>query len=186
MSHNNKGFTVIEVLCAMAVLTIGILALQMMQVKSIDENADAAGISSKSMMAASYIENIMRLKYDAVDLDDVDGDGDAKSHDVNLDGIDDSDPTNANIAKYDFGLHHYQCCQDNNDAQGIPVPGCVDKADHCGAYDQYDVYWNIAVDYPVKNTKTINIIVVNQKDKSSQTIRPVNRAEYIYVKDDMI
>jgi len=187
MIMRDKGFTLIEVLIAMAILTIGILSLQMMQVRSIDENSDAGGISAKSMMAASFIEDIMRLKY----LDDslLDSDGDGTSQDNNLDGLDDQDDgnINSNQVNEDFGLKDWQCCPDGMDRPGgNPVPGCIRKADHCDTYDQYDVYWNIAVNHPVQNTKTINIIVVDQKDKKTAGLRAINRAEYTYIKDDII
>ena len=186
MRSGEKGFTLIEVLIAMVVLTIGILTLQLMQIRSIDENSDAGGISAKSMMAASFIEDIMRLPYSDPLLSDLDGDG--TNQDINRDGIDDQDDGDVNTtnSNEEFGLRHWQCCPGGVDPRGNAVAGCVNIADQCAFYDQYDVYWNIAVDYPVENTKTINIIVVNQKDKNAQTVRAFNRAEYRYIKDDVI
>jgi len=193
MIMRDKGFTLIEVLIAMVVLSIGILSLQMMQVKSIDENSDAGGISAKSMMAASVIEDIMRRPYDDPLLRDCDPtdptfDCDGTNQDNNFDGLDDQDDgdINKNNVNEDFGLKDWQCCRNGMDPRGNVVAGCIRKADQCAFYDEYDVYWNIAVDYPVENTKTINIIVVNQKDKNAQTVRAFNRAEYTYIKDDII
>ncbi len=186
MKTQEKGFTLVEVLIAMVIFTIGILALQMMQVKSIDENSNAGGISAKSMMAASFIEDIMRLDYSDPLLTDSDGDG--TNQDSNGDGIDDQDDGNINTTNpnEEFGLRQWQCCPGGVDPRGNPVAGCINVADQCAFYDDYDVYWNIAVDHPVENTKTINIIVINSKDKAAQTARPVHRAEYSYIKDDVI
>lgn len=186
MKNRENGFTLIEVLIAMVVFTLGILTLQLMQVKSIDENGAAGGISAKSMMAASFIENIMRLDYSDPLLIDTDLDG--TNQDNNFDGIDDQDDGDINTTNpnENFGLAHWQCCPGNVDPRGNPVPGCVNVADQCAWYDQYDIYWNIADNYPVENTKTINIIVVNGKDKATGTVRALNRAEYSYVKDDVI
>ncbi len=183
MNTNERGFTLIEVMIAISVLTVGILALQMMQTLSIDENSTAGGITVKSMLAASKIEQILDIGYNDVLLVDTDGDG--TGQDANADGIDDDDNTDLsdNLAGEEFGLRDRQCCSGGLDPGGSVVAGCVRFADQCDTHEEYDIYWNIAVDHPVVNTKTITIIVVNTADQAGQG---VHRAEYTYIKDDVI
>jgi len=86
---NQSGFTLIEVLTAVAVLTIGILAMQAMQGMSISENTKSGAVTSKSMLAAGQLEIIMAMDYNDPNLTDFDFDG--TNQDGNLDGIDDND-----------------------------------------------------------------------------------------------
>ncbi len=188
---NYNGFTLIEVMIALMVVALALLAVQMMQFRSVGDNATSGGISAKSMLASARIENIMNLPYKDSALTDDDGDG--TGQDLNFDGIDDQDDGNVNTvtATEQFGLRHSECCAGGVDPRGVAVPGCVQVADHCApnVNGDYDIYWNVAIDVPVKNNKTINIIVVNTKDKQTRlTTRPemLNRAEYKYVKDDTI
>ena len=185
----DQGFTLIEAVIAMAVLTVGVLALQMMQARSIDENSLADGITIKAMIAASVIERIMSLPYDDPLLGDTDGDG--SNQDSDFDGVDDDTDGDVNTTHRDeeFGLHHRQCCPGNVDPRGNVVAACAadpdaEVADQCDFFDGYDVYWNVAVEHPLYNTRTVNVIVVDQADKSAQTARPVHRAEYRYIKFD--
>lgn len=191
-NQNQNGFTLIEVLIAVAVLTIGVLAMQAMQGMSVGDNAKSGAITAKSMLAAGQIEQIMALDYDNNLLDDDDGDG--TNQDLNLDGRDDDDDGNVTITNPDeeFGLRHWQCCLDGGgnqvDAHGNPVPGCVNVADGCASIpnEEYEIYWNVAVDYPIDNTKTINIIVIDSNDRADTNREMLNRAEYRYIKDDVI
>ena len=48
MRSNNKGFTLTEVMIAIVVLSVGILAMQAMQGRSIDDNTLSSNISRKS------------------------------------------------------------------------------------------------------------------------------------------
>lgn len=186
---NNSGFTLVEVMIALMVIGAGLLAVQMMQFRSVDDNATSGGISVKSMEASARIERIMNLPYNDSALSDIDGDG--TNQDLNFDGIDDQDDGNVNtvLINEQFGLRHSQCCVGGVDPRGVAVPGCTQVADQCDFNEDYEIYWNIAVDVPVKNNKTINIIVVNAKDKLTRlATRPemLNRAEYKYIKDDTI
>ncbi len=193
MNRNENGFTLIEVTIAIMVLTIGVLSVQMMQVKSIDENSVAGGLSTKSMLAAAVIEDILALQYNDPLLEDTDGDG--THQDANWDGIDDDDDNNFSLTRdnEEFGLRNSECCSDGNDPRGNAIAGCVAFADQCTFYNDYNIYWNIAINQPVENTKTIKIIVVNSRDQSAQVAIAagqrwvaIHRAEYTYIKDDLI
>ena len=187
---NSNGFTLIEVMIAMMVVAIGLLAVQMMQIRSVGENANSGWITAKSMLAAAQIERIMNLPYSDPEL--LDGaDNDGTNQDLDSNGIDDQDDGDVNTTGINeqFGLHHSQCCPGGKDPRGNPVAGCNQVADHCAFIDDYYIYWNIAIDVPVEHTKTVNIIVINQKDRLTQVAnRPemLHRAEYKYIKDDTI
>ena len=131
---NNKGFTLIETLVALMVFTIGILALNRMQLVSIRGNSNASGITSSANWAAGQVEQLLRLDYADAILDDDDGDG------TNQDGDDDGVDDGGN----DFGL---------NDI-GAAADGTASSPDN-----NYTIYWNVAVDEPMPNLKTIRVIV---------------------------
>lgn len=79
---NNKGFTLLEVIFAVSILTIGILAVAAMQTSSIRGNAFAWGTSEATTIAMGQIESLMDLSYDDADLEDLGG----VSHDPVYDG----------------------------------------------------------------------------------------------------
>lgn len=139
-TEREEGFTLIEVLVAMAILAIGIFTMYTMQTKSILFNSKADRITTSANWASNYIEQLLSQPYDVSTnklLHDTDGDGDGGSYDSDEDGVDD----NGN----NFGLDdatvktadHYETSPDGN----------------------YTIFWNIADDEPVPNCKTIQVIV---------------------------
>lgn len=160
-----EGFTLIEVMCAIVVLTVGILSLYSMHVATINTNATASRITGAANWASDRIEILLSRPYSCTpvranchDLDDVNGDG--TNQDTNNDGTDDSgaDPT--------FGL-------DN----ATPA-----TADHIAASPdgRFTILWNVAVDTPVPNTKTIRVLVTTQERGVTRTV-PLT-----YIKSDTI
>jgi len=142
--RDNGGFTLIEVIMAILILTVGILSLYSMQYSSISTNAKANNLTSATTWANDRIELLLSAPYDCSpfqagchDLDDLNGDG--TNQDSDNDGVDDVGGDDA------FGL--------NNDTQMT--------ADHFSVSPdgQYTILWNVAVDTPVPNTKTIRVIV---------------------------
>ncbi len=63
-----KGFTIIEVLIAVSVLTIGILAVSTMQVSSIRGNAFASRQTEGTTIALDRLEKLMSLSYGDANL----------------------------------------------------------------------------------------------------------------------
>ena len=59
----HQGFTLIEVLIAMAVFAIGILAIFSMQVTSISSNALARGLTENYTGAMDKVEELLALQY---------------------------------------------------------------------------------------------------------------------------
>ena len=128
--QNEKGFTLLEVIVAISILTIGLLAVASMQVSAIRGNASAYGITEGTSLASDQIEKLMIMPYDnpypVVDSDD-----------YLLYPLEDRDKDGK------FGL------EDDT----------ASTADHQVTRGKYTVCWNIAVDVEANNTKTVNVIV---------------------------
>ena len=128
-----KGFTLLEVIVTITILTIGLLAVASMQVSAIKGNTLALGVTEATSWASDQIEKLMILPYDHAELVDTDGDGTDEDNDG--DGVDDDGG--------DFGLED----------------GTANTSDHHVTQGRYIVYWNIAVDVETDDAKTINVIV---------------------------
>ena len=68
-SNKEKGFTLLEVLIAISIFSIGILAVGTMQISSIGGNASARMHTEAATWAADRAERLMALPYDHADLD---------------------------------------------------------------------------------------------------------------------
>ena len=131
--NKEKGFTLLEVIVAISILTFGLLAIASMQAFAIRGNKFAGGVTEGTCFASDQMEKLIVLPYDHADLVDTDGDGTGEDND--RDGVDDDGG--------DFGL---------DDAT-------ANTADHQVTQGRYIVYWNIAVDIDADDTKTVNVIV---------------------------
>jgi type IV pilus assembly protein PilV len=65
-----NGFTLIEVLIAITVFAVGILAVSVMQIKATGSNARSQNITTAATLAAEQVERILAMKYDDVDDSD--------------------------------------------------------------------------------------------------------------------
>ena len=65
-----RGFTLIEVMIAIAIFAIGILAIASLQIKSINLNAAARMQSEATTAAVDCMERLMSLPYEHPDLDE--------------------------------------------------------------------------------------------------------------------
>lgn len=77
---SEKGFTLLEVILAIAVLSFGLLAVASMQVSAIRGNAFASDVTEGTTVAADKLEKLLQAglsNYNAPDLIDTDGDGGA-------------------------------------------------------------------------------------------------------------
>ena len=128
------GFTLLEILIAMAILAFGILAVATMQATSIKGNSQAIGITEGITLAQDKIEEFIYLDYNHPDISDTDNDG-TNQDTAPDDGVDDNGGN--------FGL-------DDTDAAADHNPPDVGR---------YKIYYNIAVDEPINNIKTIRVIV---------------------------
>ncbi len=144
---DEKAFTLLEVLLAILVFTFGILAVCNMQIASLQGSTLANSLTEATTLAQQQIENLVSTPYTAIDLTDTDHDG--TNQDTDNDGIDDQGPDT------NFGLN------DNT----------ISTADHHVALGRYTVLWNVAVDYPAKDTKTVRIFVTwNEGGKTKQVV----------------
>jgi prepilin-type N-terminal cleavage/methylation domain-containing protein len=62
-ARNNEGYTLIEVLVAIAILAVGLLAIATMQISSIRVNDTARRMTRRATMAQDRLENLMSLGY---------------------------------------------------------------------------------------------------------------------------
>ncbi|MCF8056122.1 MAG: prepilin-type N-terminal cleavage/methylation domain-containing protein [Desulfocapsa sp.] len=65
---DNKGFTLIEVLTATIVLSVGILTAATMQITAIKANREASYRSRATHVAFSFLEELKRLPFDHANL----------------------------------------------------------------------------------------------------------------------
>ncbi|MDH3346701.1 MAG: prepilin-type N-terminal cleavage/methylation domain-containing protein [Desulfobulbaceae bacterium] len=154
---NKQGFSLIEVMVSMVILSIGMLALNTMQIAAIKGNATANHVFIASNWNSSILEEIAAMSYDDPLLDDSDLDGTKQDLDNGGfgDGIDDDPAPNDNFGLTDIG--------DDADQAEITEDGL------------YTIYWNIAVDHPVPNTKMVSVHVVRNLDK-------IELANFNYIK----
>ena len=137
-----EGYTLVEVLIALGILGFGLLAVATMQVTAIKTNSMASGLSQGLTLAQAKVEELMNLSYSAPRLSDADSDGTGK--DTDDDGIDDDGK--------DFGLNDIGDDSDYEEPNG-----------------RYTIYWNVAVDEPVVESKTIRVIVVwTEREKNKR------------------
>ncbi len=120
LENNDKGFTIMEVLIALAVFSIGILAVASLQVSSRLGNRSFEDITHATHVLDDVVESFLNLPYHHSDLNDTDADGTG--------GLDNNTGPTADGSTVLF----------NN---------------------RYNVFWNVALDSPVNDTKTINVIV---------------------------
>jgi type IV pilus assembly protein PilV len=116
--NNEKGFSLIEILIAVTVFAIGILAVGKMQFTAIKGNSFANDLTEATTLAQNRIEGLIGLSYTDPLLDDTNGNSHA--------GIDDVNAT---------------------------------TADHNAVDGRYNIFWNIAPDYYINNTKEIRVII---------------------------
>lgn len=186
----NQGFTLVEVMVAIAVLTIGILSLYSMQVSATNGNTTANIMTQNSNSASEQNEILLSDSYDHSQLEDVNGNG--TNQDPNNDGIDDSGGNSINYiggivvggivvdnAGGNFGLND-GLLFDNTAGLLIGVNPAL--ADHrATSLDGLrTILWNVAVDTPVPHTKTIRVIVTSQ-DRGTIKAVPIT-----YIKTDKI
>lgn len=187
---HNQGFTLIEVLVAIVVLTIGILSLYAMQVSAINSNVTADIMTHNSNWASDRIEILLNRAYDCNpfsvnchDLDDVNGDG--TNQDADNNGIDDSGGNSINYiggiidnAGGNFGLNDGLLFNPAGFLIGVN-PALAD-ARITSPDGQFTILWNVAVDTPVPHSKTIRVIVTSQ-DRGVTKAVPMT-----YIKADKI
>ena len=167
---NQAGFTLIETLMAMAIFTIGILALFGMQSAAITQNVVANKITTGSTWAADQVEQLISLPYNHPFL--VDGGG-TQNGCAGLNNWPDPQQSPAQTA--------------DSQAFGVFSSGTTPPV--------YNVYWNIAqdcslTDVPISGIKAdevqrpkhIRILVTRVNGNGTEELT----ATYNYIKQNVV
>ncbi len=121
ITRKQEGFTILEVLVAISILTVGLLAVASMQVAGMNTNAHARNVTEGINWAQDKLEELIALPYD--------------------------DPNNMGLIDTD---------NDGNLGLGNATAATADYSETRGIFT---IYWNIADNSPVANSKSIRIIV---------------------------
>ena len=71
----DRGFTLLEILIAISILTVGLLAVASMQISAMRANTFAGGVTEGTTWTGDQLEKLLARPYDDADLNDTDGDG---------------------------------------------------------------------------------------------------------------
>ncbi len=135
---DSQGYSLIEVLIAMAVFAIGILAIFSMQITSTQSNALARGVTENYTCAGDKVEELMALPYD-------------------------DDLLRAGVHPDDF--NDFTQATDGIDNNG---DGQVDEAGESGYINlQYEVWENRVWDRDVKSIRVIISSTVNGRKQKT-------------------
>lgn len=132
---NEKGFTLLEILIAITILSIGLLALAGMTVYVIRSNAVGNKITEATVQAQDKLEELRNLSYTDAQLDDTD----SNTADVSTD-------IHANTSLFTSPDHSDDY---PNDATGqtVTISTSLQRV------------WNVAADTPASGMKTVTVIV---------------------------
>lgn len=72
-SRGEAGFTIVEILIAIVILTIGLLAMANMHVLAMFLNSSARNVTESTALAQSRMEELMRLNFDNPDMEPTSG-----------------------------------------------------------------------------------------------------------------
>lgn len=126
---NRQGFSLIEVIVAMAILTFGLLAVGLMQIGAMKGNVNATGRSSGVSVAQSVMDDLRSLPLDHALLQDV------------------------NVGALDRGAAAGGTPPDP--AQADHNPGAITAP----SGQVFTVFWNVADDTPLDSAKTVRVFV---------------------------
>ena len=147
---NESGFTLIEAMVALAVISIGIVVMFVMQTGSVRGNHHAQNITIESAWAVERMEEINGLDH----YDDLlaDRNNDGTGQDANGNGSDDDDDGLAVDGILNFGLDQNTTATADFTITDPDLPGFI-------------MHYNVAVDQPLEKVKTIRVIVVRNADR---------------------
>jgi len=160
-NNHQKGFTLIEVMIAIAVAAIGIMAVGVMQTSSVRSNDSAQTLTRAANIGEEFLEAFMALPYDDPLLQDTDGDG--TGQDANGNSIDVNDETGNTVLddrgdQANFGLHHATTAHADHYC-GVTPLGPNSRDARLPVDVRYDVFWNIAEGVPYPDSKLIRVII---------------------------
>ena len=138
-----NGFTLIEALIAIAILTIGILGISGMQLSAIQGNHGAMILTEETNEASSRLEQMLSMPYDS-DSNSIDDDGDGSIDEADEQFVDGGGTNNGSAGLDDGPLN-----SNTSDGSLVTSDG------------KYTIYWNVAAAYPQTGMKTIRVFVQN-------------------------
>ncbi len=150
------GFTLLDILVGMAVFALGILAVAQMQMTAIQGNMSAKHLTQAVTLAQEQLEEMLFWEYENDLLEDDDG------ADAGTEGLGNNPDHPVEASQKEPDERH----PDNP----IQVPGIAPS---------YNIYWNVAEDYPVANTKTIRVIVTWQDKGRGGGLGSANRSIFM-------
>jgi prepilin-type N-terminal cleavage/methylation domain-containing protein len=122
------GFSLLEVLMALAILSIGLLAIASQQITATQSNTVSSKLTEGTTHAQDKLEELVNLEYSDDDIKDLDGDGCNGLNDTGFD----------------------------NDA-GTPGDADYQENPALAEQRGYRVFWNVCID-PTTNAKRIRVI----------------------------
>ena len=156
MMVRQNGFTLLEVLIAILVFSIGLLGVASMQMSAIVGNNFSGTLTEAQSWAVDKMEELLSKDFTDSDLQDTDSDG--TNQDANDDWIDDDGGN--------FGLDHVgdplSDGQPSNDTT-------ASQADFRETQGGYTIMWNVAQNVTVSNTRMVNVIVTWNERGSTRT-----------------
>ena len=99
-----QGFTLIEVMIAMAIFAIGILAVTTMQMRSIGQNTSARMQTEATTLAVDWMEQLLSLPYEDPWLDEAASPYDIQRGNYNLRCTINEDPNNLGLPIKHIGI----------------------------------------------------------------------------------
>lgn len=153
-THRNSGFTLLEVMIAVIVLSLGVMAAFSMQMTSITGNSAANRLTASTNVGAILVEEIVNMPYNAAAYDiDLDTDGDGVI-DTNADTFTDGTGTNDD----DAGLDDITDGGTNSDY----------NTTYTANGGNFTVDINVARNYPENGMDTISVIIRNNDGLGNQ------------------
>ena len=130
---SDEGFTLIEVMIAMAIFLIGFLAVGTMQISAVNGNASARMRTEATVLATEIVEQLMAIPYNSTGY---------------IGPYSTADPLEDTNLALEVETYY-------------PGPSVADFVTNPGSI--YKVQWSVNVDDPRADTKTIAVTVSWQK-----------------------
>lgn len=131
IAMNQKGFSLVETLIAIVVLSVGLLAVSLLQIGAMKGNSNAIGRTMGVSLAQSYMDDLKSRSLDDSLLVDNGDNGD-----------------NLNDGQASGGSAPVPASADHSAGQITADDGRA-----------YTVFWNVADDVPVNGSKTVRVFV---------------------------
>ena len=180
MRAKERGFTLLETLVAMFVLTMGIFGLYSLQITSMRSNTIASTITEASNMNTLGLE---RLLYAKISKDSTGKeDGLRVSKKGANGGVNPCFIRDAYSTESDDGWNAASTClETNNDYKTLPdCKGLrrneINAGHHCFETDdgRYIVFYNVAANWPAKGVKTIRAHAYTKfRSERNPVLRPI-------------